>query len=117
MTIGQAIKKTRKDKGYTLEALSKKSGIPLSTINAWELDDSVPGVILLSCIADALNVSLDSLIGRTIKGHDAEWIIRYNGEQVCSHCGTNLLYTKNGFMVQRVKTPYCPQCGAKMKEN
>lgn len=65
MTIGEAIKKARIDKGYTVKELSIETGIRQSTISAWERSDCTPTVILLCCIADVLKVSLDELCGRS----------------------------------------------------
>lgn len=64
MTIGEYIRKARTDRGYSRQQLSNKSGVSVATIRCWEDDLNVPSVILLSCIADALNISLDELIGR-----------------------------------------------------
>ena len=64
MTIGQAIKKARTEAGYTQQKLAIKSGVSANTIRFWEKDRIVPSVILLSCVADVLNISLDELIGR-----------------------------------------------------
>ena len=64
MTIGQAIKKARTERGYTLRGLAIKSGVSVSTIESWEQDRFAPSAILLSCVADVLDVSLDELIGR-----------------------------------------------------
>ena len=116
MTIGESIKKARKDKGYTLETLSMESGVPLSTIGSWELDYVVPTVTLLCCVADVLEVSLDKLIDRTTKNNEGEWRKDVNGKIYCSECRARPLFMKSGNTSKRVRTPYCPRCGAKMKE-
>lgn len=65
MTIGQAIKKARKDRGYTQTKLSMKSGVSTQSIAQWEWDQCTPTVTLLWCVADALDVTLDEIVGRT----------------------------------------------------
>lgn len=67
MTIGQAIKKARLDKGYSQYKLSIKSGISSQNISYWENEISFPTIINLIPIADALGVTLDELVGRTVK--------------------------------------------------
>lgn len=68
MTIGEAIKKARNDKGYSRAKLSRRSGIGVATICLWESDKSNPTVVMLICIADVLGVTLDELVGRTVEG-------------------------------------------------
>lgn len=67
MTIGESIRKARKAKGWTLQKLAEKSGVCFATIWYWERDKSTPSIILLICIADALEISLDELVGRKVK--------------------------------------------------
>ena len=67
MTIGQAMKKARLDKGYSQARLSMKSGISSQNISYWEHGISFPTIINLIPIADALGVTLDELVGRTVK--------------------------------------------------
>lgn len=64
MTIGEAIKKARKNRGLSRAQLAKKSGVSLPTLSQWESDKSIPTVLLLSYVADVLEMSIDDLIGR-----------------------------------------------------
>lgn len=64
MTIGEAMRKAREGKGYTRSQLSFKAQISWQNIYQWEKDYSYPTIINLIPIADALNVSLDELVGR-----------------------------------------------------
>lgn len=66
MTIGQAIRKARKAKGYTLEKLADKAGITFTTIGHWERGETSPNVVPLMAVADVLNITLDELIGRSV---------------------------------------------------
>ena len=65
MTIGQAIKKARKAKGYTLKKLAAKAGVTYSTISNWECNRVFPNVVPLIAVADVLGVTLDELVGRS----------------------------------------------------
>lgn len=100
-----------------MEALSMKSGVAMSTIDGWERDYVVPTTTLLCCIADALEVSLDKLIGRTPPNSDGVWKKNEKGIPYCSKCGALPLYKKCGDKMQRFRTPHCPRCGAKMQED
>jgi transcriptional regulator with XRE-family HTH domain len=66
MKIGESIKKARKERGYTLNKLSKKSGVSVGTIHNWEKERTIPNVFILACVADVLKISIDDLIGRKL---------------------------------------------------
>lgn len=65
MTIGQAIKKARKSKGYTQAKVAKKLGVAQTTITYWETDRFSPCLMLAICLADVLGITLDELVGRS----------------------------------------------------
>jgi transcriptional regulator with XRE-family HTH domain len=67
MTIGEAIRAARKSKGFTQQKLAQKAGVYPNTIHYWEHDLSSPSIVLLICIADVLDVTLDELVGRNFK--------------------------------------------------
>ena len=114
MTVGQSIRKLRLDRGYTLEALTVVSGISLATLSHWERDETTPTVTLLCCLADVFEVSLDELVGRTTK-KCYEWLNDSEGKPYCSKCRARPLFMRVSNTAQRVRTPYCPRCGAEMK--
>lgn len=64
MTIGQAIRTARERKGYSRNKLALKAGINQQSISNWERGLSFPNIIMLIPVADALNISLDELVGR-----------------------------------------------------
>ena len=66
MNIGESIRKAREDRGYSRERLARKAGISQITIFQWEHGKFSPTIELLWRVADALNISLDELIGRRI---------------------------------------------------
>ena len=67
MTIGQHINAARVSKGYTLDALAEKSGIPRDTLTGWIYDNRIPRIDRLICVADAMEISVDELVGHELK--------------------------------------------------
>ena len=65
--IGQALREQRLLQGLTQVELAKETGIPQSTVSAWELDKNIPNIIDCIKLADFYGISLDELIGREIK--------------------------------------------------
>ena len=63
MSIGKNIAKYRKAKGLTQEELGAKLGVTNQAISKWESEVSMPDVVLLPEIANALNITLDDLYG------------------------------------------------------
>lgn len=65
--LAERLKEARKAKGWTQYRLAIRTGIGQSLIAAYEKDKRVPGAFNLLCLADALDVSTDWLLGRTDK--------------------------------------------------
>jgi DNA-binding XRE family transcriptional regulator len=65
MTVGQAFKKMREKKGYTIVQLAHEIGIDDVNIRNWEKDRHSPSLIWLMCTADIFKCTLDELVGRT----------------------------------------------------
>ncbi len=63
MSIGKNIAKYRKAKGLTQEELGTKLGVTNQAVSKWESEVSMPDVMLLPEIANALNITLDDLYG------------------------------------------------------
>lgn len=55
----EVIKQLREERGLSLRALSRKSGVPLSTLSQIENGRSVPGVDSVAKILDALGVKIE----------------------------------------------------------
>lgn len=72
LTIGEAIKKARVAKRYTKAALARKTGLSYQTLDKWEKGKTYPNVYNLIPIADVLNISLDELVGRTVRNEQRE---------------------------------------------
>ena len=67
MTIGESIRKARTDKGWTQAQLAAEAGVLCISISFYETGRTFPSVLNLISIADALGVTLDDLVGRTVK--------------------------------------------------
>lgn len=65
--IRDALKAQRKQRGLTQMELAKETGIPQSTISAWEKGVNVPNVADCIKLADFYGISVDELIGRDFK--------------------------------------------------
>ena len=61
MTIGQNIKKYRKEKGLSQDELANKSAISRQLLNAFERGTRNPSAISLKSIADELDINVDDL--------------------------------------------------------
>lgn len=61
MSIGQNIKKYRKEKGYTQRELAEKIGVSIQSISKWETDAGAPDISLVVPLVSALEISTDAL--------------------------------------------------------
>lgn len=64
MTPGQRLKQARKAKRLSRRALAEKSGIGYNSILWYEHDKVDPSLFAATCLADALDISLDWIAGR-----------------------------------------------------
>ena len=62
MTLGEKIKKLRKQRGLSQEALAEKVNVTRQTISKWELNQSSPDLDFIAQLSDIFNVSSDYLI-------------------------------------------------------
>ena len=62
MTIGDVIKKYRKNKGMTQEEMAGRLCVSAPAVNKWENGNSNPDIELLGPIARLLHISLDTLM-------------------------------------------------------
>lgn len=67
LNLARAIKKYRKARKLTMEQLSEKSGINLSTLKKYETDNRNPKLEQLSKIAEALEVSVFDFLDIEVK--------------------------------------------------
>ena len=60
--IGQRVKAIRKKRGLTQNELAKMSGIKRPNISRLESGAHVPGILLIECLAESLQVKISDLI-------------------------------------------------------
>ncbi len=65
--IHEAMAIARVKKGWSQKMLSTRSGIHVNCIQAYEAGRVMPGLLNLIDLADALEISLDEYVGRTVK--------------------------------------------------
>lgn len=65
LTIGQSMARARKRAKMSQCELGRRCGINNANISAYEKDLHNPNLYSLIAIADALNITLDELVGRT----------------------------------------------------
>ena len=70
--LAENIRRHRKDLGFTQEQLAERLGITLGTISKWERGSSAPDLGYLMDLAELFHVSVDALIGFSMRGTDAE---------------------------------------------
>lgn len=74
-TIGQAMRECRKRRKISQRDIEDTCGIARSLMSRYENDQVYPNLLTLISIADALDVTLDELIGRDVcdtKSRDPE---------------------------------------------
>lgn len=65
MTLGEHIIILRKKKGFSQAELGKLAGTSGDLVGRYERDEVKPSIEVVIKIADALNVSIDYLVGKT----------------------------------------------------
>lgn len=76
MTLGQHISLLRKNKKYSQSELGKKVGTSGDIIGRYERDEVNPSVEVIVKIADALEISIDYLVGKTSLAIDKDTLRR-----------------------------------------
>ena len=65
-TIGNNIKKLRKESGITQEQIASKLCISRQALSNYEAGKRIPDIYELIVLADLFEVSLDTIVGRKI---------------------------------------------------
>ena len=71
MTIGQNIKRLRRNADMTQEELAEMLSISSQAVSRWETDSAMPDISLLPMIANIFDVTTDSLLGVDISNKEA----------------------------------------------
>jgi transcriptional regulator with XRE-family HTH domain len=104
MTFGKKIADARKKKGFSQDELAKQVGTISVTIGRYERDEIKPSIDIASKLADALDVSLDYLTGKTEIELDNAIIQRVvEIQSLPIEDKTHILYTLDG-LLQNVRT-------------
>lgn len=72
-TIGERIRKYRKEKGWTQSQLAEETDLLSVYISAYENGRWMPNILNMIAIADAFEVSLDELVGRRVNNERTDW--------------------------------------------
>lgn len=91
MSIGQNIKKYRKEKGYTQRELADLIGVSVQAISKWETDTGAPDISQVVPLASALDVSTDALFSYTYKVNAEEF------ENVKKDCRRQAVFRDQSF--------------------
>lgn len=67
-TFGQILRQKRKAKGLRQWELAEEIGVNQRTVSSWEKGQRWPTLFTALAIADALDCSIDELVGREAKG-------------------------------------------------
>ncbi len=70
--LAENIRSYRKSMGLTQEQLAERLSITLGTVSKWERGSSEPGIDYIIDLAELFHVSVDALIGFSMRGSDAD---------------------------------------------
>ena len=70
LNFAENLRKLRRDRGFTQEALAEKMGVSFQTVSRWETGVVYPDIELLPVIADFFEVRVDELLGCTKEDKD-----------------------------------------------
>lgn len=85
MFISIKLKELRKEKGYTLDYISKITGINKSMLSKYENNVSDPSCKNIEKLADFYNISMDTLFSRNhyiVSEDDEDYVIRTSNEML-----------------------------------
>ena len=67
MTLNDTIRALRRERGMTQEQLAEAMNVSAAAVSKWENGQSVPDILVLTALADFFEVSLDALVGYTVR--------------------------------------------------
>ena len=105
--LAENIRRYRKERGMTQEELAEKLNLTLGTISKWERGSSEPELTYLMQLAQIFHVSLDALLGFSIRSNNADVLIEKieklenarEFEAAIKECEAALLIYPNHFRV------------------
>lgn len=106
--LGERIHALRRERGYTLSQVSKRTGVSIAMLSMIERGHSNPSIGTLHAIADALGVTMSQLFHAIAQAGGEESIVRRAAEQ-------EVIRTSSG--VERRIILNDPQRGYELAEN
>lgn len=82
MTVAEGLKRFRKEKGLTQEAVAAAIGIHRQAYTRYESGGVLPIITVLIKMADVYNVTIDYLVGRTEKTNNDNDIQDNKSEEI-----------------------------------
>lgn len=76
----QNLSRIRKQQGLTQQDLAEHLNLTFQAISKWETGQSLPDLMQLTCLADYLGVSADTLLGHTPIVPSTQYERKYSGE-------------------------------------
>ena len=74
LSIGENIRKYRRDANMTQDALAEKLGVSYQSVSRWENGSTYPDMELLPSIADIFSVTVDTLLGRNDISREKQYL-------------------------------------------
>ena len=71
MSLGERIREQRRKKGLSQERLAEMTGVSRQAVTKWEAGQTAPSTENLFRLADIFDVSVDALMGTTVKQKQA----------------------------------------------
>jgi DNA-binding XRE family transcriptional regulator len=62
-SFGERLQRVRRERGFSQSELAERAGVPIDTIQNWEIGRTEPRLLALIKVAKGLAVSLDVLAG------------------------------------------------------
>ena len=76
-SIGQNIKRLRRERDITQEGLAEFLGITAQAVSGWECDRSLPDIAQLPLLANIFGVTTDEILGVNVAAREA------NIDEIC----------------------------------
>lgn len=74
-TLSENISRLRRERGMTQEQLAEAMGVSFAAVSKWERGVSAPELGTMLELADLFGVSLDALVGYTVRDNDQQAVI------------------------------------------
>ena len=104
MTLGQHITTLRKENKLSQSELGKKAGTSGDLIGRYERDEVKPSIDVIIRIADALNVSIDYLVGKTSFELNQDMLKRFQEVSTLPDTAKKQIYMVMDALIRDFKT-------------